>query len=82
MCGILADYGLFEPFTMQARINGGGEPMAMTGMFRVAEAKIEHLNASQLKNLVKKGILSRVYAHLLSLNNFANLLDRKAARAA
>jgi SapC protein len=82
MCGILGDYSLFEPFTMQAKLIKGGEPVAMTGMFRVAEAKIEHLNASQLKNLVKKGILSRIYAHLLSLNNFANLLDRKAAKAA
>jgi SapC len=82
MCGILGDYGLLEPFTMQAKLNKGGDPLAMTGMFRVAEAKIEHLNASQLKNLVKKGILSRVYAHLLSLNNFARLLDRKAAKAA
>jgi hypothetical protein len=82
MCGILADYGLLEPFTMQAKLNKGGDPLAMTGMHRVAEAKIEHLNASQLKNLVKKGILSRAYAHLLSLDNFARLLDRKAAKAA
>ena len=82
MCGILSDYSLFEPFTMQATLDKGGAKMAVTGMFRVAEDRIEHLNASQLKNLVKKGILSRVYAHLLSLGNFANLLDRKAARTA
>ena len=82
MCDILADYGLLEPFTMQAKLNQGGDKMAMTGMHRVAEAKIEHLNAAQLKNLVKKGILSRVYTHLLSLDNFAKLLDRKATKAA
>jgi hypothetical protein len=82
MCGILADYGLLEPFTLQAKLNKGGGPLAMTGMHRIAEAKIEHLNASQLKNLAKKGILSRIYAHLLSLENFGRLLDRKAARAA
>lgn len=82
MCGILADYGLLEPFTMQAKFNNGGEPLAMTGMHRVAESKIEHLNSAQLKNLVKKGILARVYAHLLSMDNFARLLDRKAAKAA
>jgi len=82
MCGILADYGLLEPFTMQAKFNSGGEPLHLTGMHRVIESKIEHLNASQLKNLVKKGILSRVYAHLLSLDNFAKLLDRKAAQKA
>jgi len=82
MCGILSDYGLLEPFVMKATLTKGGDPLAMTGMFRVAEAKIEHLNASQLKNLVKKGVLSRVYAHLLSLDNFSHLLDRKAAKAA
>ena len=82
MCGILADYGLLEPFTMQAKLNKGGDPFHLTGMHSVAEAKIEHLNASQLKNLVKKGILARVYAHLLSLDNFAKLLDRKAAKKA
>ena len=83
MCAILADYGLLEPFTMQAKFNQdrGGNAFHLTGMHRVAEGKIEHLNASQLKNLVRKGILSRVYAHILSLDNFAKLLDRKAARA-
>lgn len=82
MCGILADYGLLEPFNMQAKFNSGAEPVHLTGMQRIAEAKIEHLNASQLKNLVKKGVLSRVYVHLLSLSNFTRLLDRKAAKAA
>jgi len=80
MCGILGDYGMLEPFTMQAKFNSGGDPFNMTGMLRVAEGKIEHLNASQLKNLVKKGILSRVYVHLFSLSNFTRLLDRKAAK--
>ena len=82
MCSILGDYGLLEPFTLQAKFNEGGDPINLTGMHRVAEGKIEHLNASQLKNLVKKGILSRIYAHLLSLDNFARLLDRKATRKA
>ncbi|MEK6245601.1 MAG: SapC family protein [Pseudomonadota bacterium] len=82
MCGILADYGLLEPFTMQAKFNQGGDPLHLTGMHRVVESKIEHLNASQLKNLVKKGILSRIYAHLLSLDNFGKLLDRKAVKKA
>ena len=82
MCGILGDYALLEPFTMQAKFDSGSEPLQLTGMHRVNERKIEHLNASQLKNLVKKGILSRIYAHLLSLDNFARLLDRKATRKA
>jgi hypothetical protein len=68
---------------MQAKFDKekGGAAFHLTGMQRVAEGKIEHLNSSQLKNLVRKGVLSRVYAHLLSMDNFARLLDRKAARA-
>lgn len=81
MCSILADYGLLEPFAAQAKFAKGGAAQ-LTGMHRVAESKIEHLNASQIKNLAKKGVLGRIYAHLLSLDNFSRLLDRKAALAA
>lgn len=81
MCSILADYGLFEPFTMQANFRAEGtKPLQMTGMFRVIENNLENLNAAQLKNIIRKGILARVYMHLLSLENFGRLLDRKAAR--
>ena len=81
MCAILADYALLEPFSMQATLNQGGA-MQLTGMHRVAEPRLEALNAAQLKNLLKKGILSRLYVHLLSLDRFAWLLDRRTARAA
>ena len=80
MCALLADYGLLEPFSMQATLKKekGGGSMQMGGMHRVAEKKLEDLNAAQLKNLMRKGYLARVYLHLLSLENFARLLDRKA----
>jgi len=81
MCAILSDYALLEPFTMQAKTPGGAD-MQLTGMHRVAEAKIEHLNASQLKNLVKKGIMGRIYLHLVSLDNFSRLLQAKLSPAA
>ena len=80
MCSILADYALLEPFVMQAQTNAGAA-MNLAGMFRVEEKKLEFLNASQHKNLLKKGIMGRIYAHLISLDNFARLLDRKVARA-
>src|SRR6185295_5037800 len=38
MCGVLADYGLLEPFTMQAKFDSGAAPVALTGMHRVSEA--------------------------------------------
>ncbi len=82
MCGVLADYGLFEPFSVQATPKAAGaKPLQMTGMFRVVEKSIADLNGAQLKNLARRGILGRIYLHLLSLENFGRLLDRKAARA-
>jgi len=81
MCGILSDYSLLEPFNMQATL-AKQAPVQLTGMYRVDEKKIEHLNSSQLKNLVKKGVLGRIYAHLVSLENFGALLDRKSRVAA
>jgi hypothetical protein len=83
MCAILADYGLLEPFTMQARLNPdkGGAAMQMSGMHRIAEQNMENLNAAQMKNLVRKGIMARIYTHLLSLEHFGGLLERKAGRS-
>ena len=81
MCSILSDYGLFEPFTMQASLrDDAAKPMQITGMFRVIEKNLENLNTAQLKNLMRKGILPRLYMHLLSLANFGRLLERKAGR--
>lgn len=77
MCAILTDYALFEPFTLQAQMNSG-EAMNLGGLYRVEEKKLEFLNAAQHKNLIKKGIMGRIYAHLLSMENFARLLQRKA----
>ena len=79
MCSILADYALMEPFVMQATLNAGGS-MNLSGMYRIDEKKLEFLTATQLKNLVKKGVMGRIYVHLLSLDNFGRMLDRKAAR--
>lgn len=76
MCKLLAQHQLLEPFTMQATPNQG-EPLQLTGMYRVAEAKLAELDAAALKDLVQKGVLGRVYAHLLSLENFQRLLGRR-----
>jgi SapC protein len=81
MCATLSDYGLLEPFTMQATFNKGGA-MHLTGMHRISEKNLENLNAAQLKNLMRKGFMARIYMHLLSLENFARLLERRSARPA
>lgn len=81
MCGILKTLGLFEPFTIQA-VPREGSPLAMTGVHRVAEQKLSELPGTELKNLMDKGILARVYAHILSQLNFQRLLDRRAVKLA
>ncbi|MGH8749509.1 MAG: SapC family protein, partial [Burkholderiales bacterium] len=81
LSAILADYALLQPFRMQAPLQQGGQ-VQLAGMHRVDESKIEHLNASQFKNLARKGILARIYAHLLSLENFSRLLARRRQAAA
>jgi hypothetical protein len=77
MSNILRDYALFEPFTLQATLKDSG-PLNLTGMYRIDEHKLESLNAAQLRNLMKKGILGRIYAHLISIDGFGHLLARKA----
>ena len=79
MCRELAQLQLLETFTMQA-VPNQGEPLAMTGMYRVAEEKLAALPAEKLKELAQKGSLARVYAHLISLANFGRLLDRRATQ--
>ncbi len=77
MCKLLVQHQLLEPFTMQATPSQG-DPLQLTGMYRVAEAKLAELDAAVLKDLVRQGVLGRIYAHLLSLDNFQQLLNRRA----
>jgi hypothetical protein len=72
----LSALGLLETFTMQA-IPNEGQPIAMTGLHRVSEQKLAALAPDTLQGLLQKGMLARVYAHLISLNNFGRLLDRR-----
>ena len=80
MCKLLAQHHLLEPFTMQATPNNG-EPLQLTGMYRVSEEKLAQLDGAVMKDLAAKGVLGRIYAHLISLDNFRRLLDRRAALA-
>jgi SapC len=80
MCRLIVDLGLLEPFTMQAKPEVG-EPLSLTGMYRVHEQKLGELSADKLKELAQNGVLPRLYAHLMSMSNFNRLMARRAARA-
>ena len=80
LCRMVVELGLLEPFTMQATLTAG-EPLSLTGMFRVQEQKLADLPPDKLKELVHNGVLPRLYAHLMSMSNFNRLLVRRGVRA-
>ena len=52
--------------------------MLVRGLFRVSEDRLNTLSGEAVKELMVRGELSRIYAHLMSLDNFAALLDLHA----
>jgi hypothetical protein len=78
LCKAVAELDLLEPFNMQASLNTGAT-LQLTGMHRINENKLIELDPAKLQELARKGVLSRVYSHLLSLENFRRLTDRAAA---
>ncbi len=71
--------GLLEYF--EAQINPDRQNrMQVSGMYRVNEDRLNRLPAKVIRDMMSKGELSRIYAHLISLENFAKLLDLSAVR--
>lgn len=66
---------LLEPFEAQANARSG-EQYRLRSLFRVNEDKLNRLPGKAVKDFMSRGELSRIYAHLMSLDNFAGLLDR------
>ena len=76
----LDNVGLLEPF--DAQINPDqSDSRRITGMYRVNEDKLNKLQDEVIRDLMQKGELARIYAHLISLENFARLLDLSAAKS-
>jgi hypothetical protein len=74
----MAELDLLEAF--DARVNPEQQnSLHVTGMYRVNEDRLNSLPAKTIKAMMSRGELSRVYAHLISLENFAKLLDLSAA---
>lgn len=71
---VLKALDLFEPF--EAKVHQqAGEPRNIRGLHRINEEKLNALGGKRIKEMMKHGHLSRIYAHLMSLGNFARLLD-------
>ncbi|MDA0821546.1 MAG: SapC family protein [Proteobacteria bacterium] len=74
-CTYLTEMGLFEPFEADFHPRGMPE-IRVAGLFRISEQKLREVAAEQLQQLLYRGYLARIYAHLLSFENFNRLLSR------
>ena len=74
----LAELDLLEAFDAQVNPQQQGS-LKVTGMYRINEDRLNRLAAKTVRELMVKGEMSRIYAHLISLENFAKLLDLSAA---
>lgn len=68
---------LLKPFDAQIHPKAG-ESVTLKGLYRVDEDSLNNLSPHVIKELMQCGWLSRIYAHLISLEKFASLLDRRA----
>lgn len=80
LCRELRALELLEAFEAHA-VPKQGDGRQVRGMLRVNEARLNALPAETVQRLMQAGMLSRIYAHLMSLDNFKFLLDRVAARS-
>ena len=80
MCAIFQHMDLFSPFTFQ--VTQDDVPgLKLQGMHRIDEQKLKALKAANHKALVTHGFMSKIYAHIHSLENFARLYTRALAQA-
>jgi hypothetical protein len=76
-CDMLMQASLFKQIDAQANMNNG-RSYPLKGMLVVDEQKLAQLPDVDIVKLFRGGQLAIIQAHLLSLRNFDNLIDRKA----
>ncbi|MES2682503.1 MAG: SapC family protein [Pseudomonadota bacterium] len=79
LCKRLEALGLFTPFEALA-LPRAGKRMRLQGLFRVDEEKMNAIPGKDLRVMLRKGELKATYAHLISLENFAKLMELAVAR--
>ncbi len=77
-CENLAGLGLFEP--MQANVElASGDKHVLGGFFGINRDKLKALQPEKLAELLKSDQLELIFAHLASLSNIGNLMQRLGA---
>jgi hypothetical protein len=81
MCRFFSQLDLLEPFTLRAELVGGFS-LSMENLYRINRQQVPLLTHVDLRELVAKGYLDYLYAHLFSQDNFHRLLGRRSFFAA
>jgi hypothetical protein len=71
---LLDEHELLRPMNMRMELTRGDQ-FALENLLVVDEAKLAVLAPEIINEMMTKGYMGWVYAHLISLNNFARLLD-------
>lgn len=77
-CTRLKELNLLEPMRAQISLESG-ERIALGGFMAVDRARLKTLSSDKLADLVKSDEMELIYAHLLSMRNFAGMRERLAA---
>jgi len=75
-CQWLAKEDLFTDITAKFEIDRSGEKFLFEHLFIINEVKLMQLPVEKVTELFSKGWLAWVYAHLISLTNLSQLIDR------
>jgi hypothetical protein len=75
-CQWLAKEDLFTDITAKFEIDRSGENFLFEHLFIINEVKLLQLPSDKVAELFSKGWLGWIYAHLISLTNMSQLIDR------
>jgi len=75
----LADYNLLVESNAQARL-GDGSDFRLSGMYVVDQNRLQVLDRDKVHDFFSSGELALIYAHLQSLGNLQQLVEKLAAR--
>jgi hypothetical protein len=71
---ILRHHDLLEPVSANVELNSGVK-VSLGGFHAISRDRLKKLEAEKLSQLMQSGVMEAIYAHLLSLENFNQLME-------